>query len=150
MTTTKTFLDGKAYISTTTHDDGGAITWSEMDLAESISHEDSKAEASKGNRRSNFLKYGSGFRDVSYEIVMTYDASDAVIALLDAAYANGTVLALAVMDGDITTTGEKGFYMDVEVFSAPKPETADEIDSKTYKFRPSIKSTFEPVPVTIA
>lgn len=150
MTTTKLGLDGKAYVSTTTHDDGGSITWSEFDLIESIEHEHSKAEATARNRSSKYGKTAGGTRTVSYTLTATYDASDAVITLLQNAFYSDTVIALAVMDGDITTSGEKGFYMDVEVVSAPKPEELDEIDSIQFKVVPAIKSTFEPTRVTIA
>lgn len=149
MTTVKTFLDGKVYVSTTTHETG-TITWSEFDLVESIEHEDSAAEAEVKNRSSRFVKTGQGYRSVSYTLVATYDASDPVVTLLRDAYEAGTIIALAVMDGDITTSGEKGFYMDVEVYSQSKPENEDDFDSITFKVRPAAKSTFEPVPVTIA
>lgn len=150
MTTTKLGLDGKAYVSTTTHDDGGSITWSEVDLVESIEHEDSKTEADVDNRSSRYTKSGSGQRKISYTLTCTYDASDAVIELLRDAYDNDTVLALAVMDGDITTSGEQGFYLDVEVFSAPKPEELEEFDSIAFKLKPAAKSSFEPARVAIA
>lgn len=149
MTTTKLGLDGKAYISTTTHETG-SITWTEMDLVESIEHEDAKGEADVNNRSSRFTKSSAGQRAISYSLTMTYDASDAVIELLRDAYDAGTVLALAVMDGDITTSGEIGFYVDVEVFSSPKPEELEDFDKITFKLKPSAKSTFEPARVLIA
>lgn len=150
MTTTKLGLDGKVYVSTTRHDAGSTITWSEFDLVESVEHESSKAEATVRNRKSKYAKMAGGTRQVSYTLSATYDASDAVVNLLLSAYENDTVIAVAVMDGDITTSGEKGFYLDVEVTSAPKPEELDDIDSISFKLVPAVKSSFEPTPVTIA
>ena len=140
----------KAYASTTRHDDGGSITWTELDLVESIEHSDAKGQANVNNRSSQFEKSGSGQRRVSYTLTVTRDTADAQFTLLEDAYNNNTVLAIAIMDGDITTTGEKGFYFDAEVFEAPSPEELEEFKSVGFVIRPSAKSTFEPVRVTIA
>ncbi|MCR9200430.1 MAG: hypothetical protein NXI04_17480 [Planctomycetaceae bacterium] len=143
-------LDGKAYASTTTHASGGSITWTEGDLIEQIEHEDAKGEAKVNNRRSRIEKSGSGQRRISYTLTLTYEADDPFIVLLMAAYENDTVLSFAVMDDDITTSGVKGFYLDVEVFSAPKPENLEEFDKVQFKVMPAAKSTYEPQRVTVA
>lgn len=149
-TTTKIGLDGKVYASATTHESGDAITWAEQDLCESVEQEDSRAEAVIRNRKSEFARYGSGTRDVSYTLAQTYLAGDLTQKILLDAYANRSVIALAVMDGDITHVNQLGWYMDVEVFSAPKPETLDEFDTITFKVRPAAKSSFMPTMVKIA
>jgi len=147
--TTKTGLDGKLYVSATTHETGG-ITWSELDLLEQLGHEDSRAEATFRNRRSVIARSSAGTREIAYVVTCTYHSTDAVVELLRDAYENGTTIALAVMDDDITTVGTKGNYLDVEVFTDQKPEDLDEFDSIEFKLKPSGRSTFEPTRVTIA
>lgn len=143
-------LDGKAYASTTTHDDGGSITWTELDLVQSIDQSNSKGQANVNNRSSRYEKSSGGQKRISYTLTLTKDTADAQFTLLQSAYDNDTVIALAIMDGDITTSGNKGWYMDVEVFEAPEPEELEEFNEVAFVVRPSAKSTYEPQRVTIA
>ena len=149
MTTTKLGLEGKAYVSAITHMATSPV-WQEIDLVENVGMEDSRAEATVRNRSSIYAKSGAGTRDITYTLTCTYDAADTIIELLRDAYDAGTLIGLAIMDGDITTIGEIGIYMDVEVFSAPKAEDLDEFDKIEFKLRPSAKSTFEPTRVVIS
>lgn len=148
--TYKLGLDGKVYASATTHSSGDAITWTEGDDAESVQNEDARGEATVMNRASDFELSSSGVRKISYTIECTYDPDDPFFVLMKAAYENKTVIAMAVMDADITISGTKGFYADVEVFSAPKGEEHEEFDSVPFKVRPSAKSAYAPRAVTIA
>lgn len=142
-------LDGKAYASATTHE-AGSITWTELDLVESIEQSNAKGQANVNNRSSKYEKSSGGQKRITYTLTLTKDTANAQFTLLQNAYDNDTVIALAIMDGDITTSGNKGFYMDVEVFDAPEPEELEEFNSVSFVLRPSAKSTYEPQRVTIA
>lgn len=143
-------LRNRFYVSATLHEDETPITWSEADLTESVGHEDARDEAEIVNRRGEFAVYGVGKRKAGYTLKMTYDPADAAFAIIWAAYQNGTMIAIADMDGDITVSGTKGTYMDVVVLSAPKPEDLTAFDSIEFVFKPAAMSTHEPEFVTIA
>lgn len=146
----KTGIEGKAYASTTTHDDGGEITWTELDCVESIEHDDADGEASVNNRKSKHTKYGHGQTAEGYTLNCTYIPTDAGFTILKNARKNRTVIALAVMDGDITEDGQLGKFLDVIVVSAPKPEELEEFDSVAFRCLPAANSTYEPQDVTIS
>ena len=149
MTTKKLGLDGKAYVSLTTHMATSPV-WVEIDLVQNVEMEDSKAEATVRDRSSDYVKSGAGKREITYTLTCTYDASDTTVELLRDAYDAGTLLAFAIMDGDITTSGEIGVYFDGEISSGPKGEDLEEFDDIVFKIRPSAKSTVEPTRVLIA
>jgi hypothetical protein len=143
-------LRNKFYVSTTLHQAGTSITWSEVDLAESVGMEDSRSEAEVVNRRGEFVLYGVGKRTVTYTLPCTYDPADAAQAILWNAYRNGTTIAIADMDGPIATNGTKGMFMDCVVVSAPKPQDLAAFDSVEFGIKPAAASTYTPNFMTIA
>ena len=58
-------LRNKAYVGSVLHQANTTITWSLLDLTESVGHEDSRDEAEIINRRGEFAVYGSGKRKAS-------------------------------------------------------------------------------------
>lgn len=143
-------LRNRAYVGDVLHQAGSTITWSHLDLAESVGHEDSRDEAEIVNRRGEFKVYGSGKRATSYTLPCTYDPADAAQALLWTAYRAGTPVSLAIMDGAIATAGTKGTYLDAIILSATKPEDLAAFDSVEFTFKPAAESTYEPQFVSIA
>lgn len=143
-------LRNKLYVSSTLHMAGTSITWSELDLAESVGNEDSRSEAEVVNRRGDFVLYGTGKRTVTYTIPCTYDPADAAQAILWTAYRNGTPVAIADMDGAINVNGTKGMFIDCVVVSAPKPQDLAAFDSVEFGLKPAAVSTFTPTYTTIS
>lgn len=143
-------LRNRFYVGDVLHQAGTTITWSHLDLVESVGHEDSRDEAEIINRRGEHAVYGSGKRKVGYTVSATYDPADAAQALLWAAYRAGTPISIAVMDGNIVTAGVKGTFMDAIILSASKPEDRAAFDSVEFTFKPAAESTYEPTFNTIA
>lgn len=143
-------LDGKAYISADLHEDlPTALTYLELDLIETIEHEFTRAEAQLDDRKSEFTRYGSGQAAISYTVLMTYVPGDAAYLILENALINRTKIGLAVMDDDITTSGIKGWLLDVEVFGGPKGEAPNEFDKIPFVLKPSAKSDYVPTRHTV-
>jgi hypothetical protein len=143
-------LRNKFYVSATLHQANESITWSELDLAESVGNEDSREEAEVKNRRGEFVLFGVGKRTVKYTLPCTYDPADAAQAIIWAAYRAGTPIAIADMDGNIATSGTKGMFMDCVVTQAPKPEDLAAFDTVEFAFAPAAVSTYAPTFNTIA
>lgn len=144
-------LDGKCYISADLHEDlPTALTYLELDLVEQIDQEFARAEGTVDNRKSDFTKYGSGQAAIGYTITVTYEPGDAAYAILENALINRTVIGLAVMDDDITTSGVKGWLLDVEVFGGPKGEQPNEFDKVPFVLKPAAKSAYNPTRHTVA
>lgn len=143
-------LRNKFYVSATLHQAGTSITWSQLDLAESVGNDDSRDVAEVVNRRGEFKTYGVGKRSVSYTVACTYDPDDAAQAILWTAYRNATPIAIADMDGVITVAGTRGVFADVIVTGAPKPEDLAAFDSVEFTLQPAAVSTYQPTFNTIA
>jgi hypothetical protein len=143
-------LRSKFYVSATLHQAGTSITWSQLDLAESVGNEDSRDVADVVNRRGEFKVHGVGKRTLSYTVPCTYDPDDAAQAILWTAYRNGTPVAIADMDGAIATPGTRGVFADVIVTGAPKPQDLAAFDSVEFTLQPAAVSTYQPTFNTIA
>lgn len=143
-------LRNKFYVSSTLHQAQTSISWSELDLAESVGNEDSRSEAEVINRRGDFVLYGTGKRALTYTVPCTYDPDDAAQAILWTAYRNDTPVAIADMDGSIGVNGSKGMFIDCVVVSAPKPQDLAAFDTVEFGLKPAATSTFAPTFTTIS
>jgi len=143
-------LRNKFYVSATAFKTAGTPTWVELDMAESMGHEDSREEAEVKNRKGDFVLYGSGKRTMSFTLPCTFDEADPAQAIILAAYRNNTVIAIADMESAITNTGSKGMQMDVVVLQAPKPSDLAAYDSMEYMFKPAAETAKVPTFVTVA
>lgn len=149
--TVKMGLDGKLYVAAELHEDlPTPISYLEVDLVEDIQHEFAAEEGTVNNRQSRFTKYGAGQIAKAYTVVVTYDPADSTFDVLYNALLAKTTIGVAVMDGDITTSGMKGWLMDAQVLSGPKPEQLSEFDKVTFTIKPSAYSTYNPTRTTIA
>jgi len=109
-----------------------AVTWDEIDLAKDISEPDERNKIEWENRQG--WQIGSvGSRRYAIEFEATYDSDDSAMASLEAAYIAGTVISMAVMDGNIVTEGSKGMCANVKVvtFAKSNPMAGDRSVSVT-------------------
>jgi hypothetical protein len=66
--------------------------------------------------------YKGTLKDVSIDIPMNYASADTGKLALQKAFLAGTTIALAFLEGDKATTGNEGFWADMEVVGMKKGE----------------------------
>lgn len=105
-------LDCKAYINTATY---GLPTWAEISLARDVSLTRSRAEGDDSSRAYGQASSVVGLDSVEISMQVIYVLADTAFAALKSAYEGRTVVEIALMDGSIATTGNKGKRVDVVI-----------------------------------
>jgi predicted secreted protein len=79
-------------------------------------------------------------KDASLEFDTVWDGADADQVALLASFNVGSVIAIAVLDGDKATSGTQGFWADFEVMGVAKGEELEEGQKVTWTIKPALTS----------
>ena len=115
-----TALDGSANTPAT-------VSWTEIANIRDLTLNLEKGEADITTRANNGWRATAGtLKDGSIEFQMLWDTGDAGFDALQAAWANGTEIALAAMDGAIAVAGAEGFAPNFNVINFSRSEPLEE------------------------
>lgn len=116
-------LDGKLYENTGSW---GTPTWSEIENVKDLSLSMEKGLADVTSRANGGWRAQVGtLKEASVEWMMVYDVGDSDFTSLQTAFMNNTQKELAVMDGDITTTGQQGLRLEAHIVSFSRDESLE-------------------------
>jgi len=102
---------------------GGVPDWAELALVKDVRLNTSRGEADVTTRNSGGWKQTVGaLLDASIEFEMPWDTEDAGLQAVKDAYFGGTLLGLAVMDGDIEEGGSEGLWADCAILRFERNE----------------------------
>tara|TARA_R100001463_G_scaffold2401_4_gene10149 strand:+ start:1080 stop:1529 length:450 start_codon:yes stop_codon:yes gene_type:complete len=140
-----TGFDGKLYYAATIAAPASA-TWVELTLARDVSTSMSADKADISDRRSKFKQTCPAMIDVETTVTFTYVNSNAGLDALRDAFLARTPLQLAVMDGDISTSGSEGFVYACNVYSTDfaQPLNDGQTVSVTFSLAPTSVSGAQP------
>jgi len=130
--------DCKIYIDTTPLAGGpNGASWSEVDKARDVTLNLEAGEADVTARdNSGWRASQQALKDASIELEMVWDPSDAQCEAIRDAFLNSSALAVAVMDGDVTTVGTEGFVADCEVINFTRSEPLEEAVTHSVTLKP--------------
>jgi len=120
--TRKRGLDGKVYRNTGTW---AAPTYVEITFVQDVDITIDRDEMESDDRGTDFTGFMYGNKKAGVELNLSYLNDDPAYALLRDAFLNGTLIELAIMDGDITTSENEGLHAEFEVASFGRPEPKD-------------------------
>ncbi len=113
-------------------------TWAELTIVKDVNVPDERDEVENTTRESNGVKtFETGLRTVGVEFEIEHDPANAGYAALKAAYEANTEIAIAVMDGDITTIGKTGVGGNFKVATFPRSEPLGDHVTSSIKLVPS-------------
>jgi len=146
--------DAKAYYNLTSTYGGtgtyGTPDWDEMTLLKDVTLNLDKDEVDLSVRASGgFKEFADGLIDGNVELSMLYDTSDAAFNDLQEAFLNKTEIEVAIMDGDITTTGSQGLRVTCMVKSFSRSETLGEALMASFTLRPRKNTNAAPAWYTV-
>ena len=79
-------------------------------------------------------------KDGSVEFEMVWDTTDAAFTAVQAAWAAGSTLAFAVLDGLVTTVGSQGLWADFSVLNFTREEPLEEAIKAKVTIKPAYSS----------
>jgi len=144
-------IDGKLY-----YEAGGipaVPSWTEYDDVQEVTLSMEHDVGDVNNRASAWKKTLLGNTDVTIDVTATYDNADTNYDAFVTAFTGKSLIAIAVMDGDITTSGNEGLQLDCYVTQMSRNEGADGTMTVTFQLKPSAKkgaAAAEPSWATIA
>ena len=104
-----------------------AASWNEITKAREVNTNLEAAEADVSSRANNTWRATRPtLKDATLEFELLWDPADTQVEAIRDAYLNGTQLALAAMDGDITVSGSEGFVADYYITSFQRGEPLEE------------------------
>lgn len=117
---------------------GGTPSWTELDTVTSVNVRAEDGETDSTTRASaKYKRTEPVLRDLSFEIVMPKDPSDAhYVSLLDA-YVARSKIGIAAMDADIATAGSEGWWADVKILTMSQSEPIDGKVEVTFTAKPT-------------
>ena len=117
-------LDGKLYRNSATW---ATPTWNEVDNVRDLTQNLEKGEADLSARNTGGFRARRGtLKDGTIEFGMNFDPADPEFTAIKDAFFNNTVLDMAAMSGDITTTGEQGLRAEMDVLNFSRNENLEE------------------------
>ena len=126
-----TLLDGDANTPST-------VSWSEIDDIKDLTLNLETGEADVTTRGNNGWRATlATLKDGSIEFEMLWDTADAGFSALQTAWANGDEIALAAMDGDISTSGNEGLAGNFTITNFSRSEPLEEGVSVSVTAKPS-------------
>ena len=131
----KTGFDGKLYYNTGTD---GSPTWVEIDVSRDVSSPNSAGEADVSDRRSKFEMKCPTLLSLETSVTTTYVRGDTALAALRTHFLNRTAVQVAVMDGDIATSGSEGYKYYAHVFSNDFDQPLKDGMTVSLTFKPTI------------
>ena len=135
-------LDSKLY-----YDVDGTLalaTWVELDLARDVNTSASAAEAEQSDRRTNFVMTCPALLSLETSATFTYENGDANLTALRDAFINRTSILLAVVDGNIATSGTEGFVYYAHVYSNDFNQPLTEGATVEVTFKPTTPPSTDP------
>ncbi len=110
-----TGFDGKAYYNDGTN---ASPVWKEITYARDVNTTSSAEKLDNSDRSSKFKKYCSGQLDIETTITLTYGRTAATaVHDLRQKFLSRSPVQIAIMDGNIATTGSEGFKYYASVYS---------------------------------
>jgi len=128
-------MDAKLYRNTGTYE---TPTWVEITNAKDVSLNLEKGEADVTTRANQGWRATVGtLKDGSVEFEMVWDTLDAGFTAIQEAYFDGTPLEVAVMDGDIATSGSQGLRATMAVTNFSRNEPLEEAITVSVTLKPT-------------
>ena len=113
-------------------------TWTEMDNTKDVTLNLETGEADITTRANNgWRATAATLKDGSIEFEMLWDTDDAGFTAIQAAWQNAAEIALAAMDGDITTAGSQGLASNFTVTNFSRSEPLEEAVTVSVTIKPS-------------
>jgi len=117
-------IDAKLYRNTGSH---AAPSWNEVSNVRDVTLNLEAAEADVTTRaNAGWRATVASLRDASVEFEMVWDTADEDFNAFRDAYLNGTTIEVAVLDGDLETSGTQGLRATVAVMSFSRSEPLEE------------------------
>lgn len=128
-------LDGKLYRNTGTY---ATPTWNEIKNVRDVTLNLETAEADVTTRGNNGWRATvATLKDGSVEFEMVWDSADDDFSAIRDAFLNKTAVELAVMDGDITVTGNQGLRASFMVTKFSRNEPLEEAITVSVTVKPT-------------
>jgi len=128
-------MDAKLYRNTGTYE---TPTWVEITNAKDVNLNLEKGEADVTTRANQGWRATVGtLKDGSVEFEMVWDTDDAGFTAIQEAYFDGTPLEVAVMDGDIATSGSQGLRATMAVTNFSRNEPLEEAITVSVTLKPT-------------
>ena len=132
-------LDAKLYRNTAS---GGAPTWDLVGNVRDVTLNLETGEADVTTRGNNGWRATVGtLKDASIEFEMVWDTGDADFTAFKDAFFNGTSIELAVMDGDIATTGAQGLRAVCRIINFTRSEALEEAITVSVTAKPTYSTS---------
>jgi predicted secreted protein len=132
---TKLGLDAKLYRNTGSY---GSPIWNEIENPKDVTLNLTKTEADVSRRGSGGWKAMVGaMKEAAIDFELVFREGDEDFEALRDSFLENTSVGLAVMDGDIETTGSQGLRADFEVFSFTRNEPLDGAITYTFSIKPT-------------
>lgn len=119
----KVGLDMKAYRNTGNY---STPTWNEITICRDVTIDMSKGEADLSVRGTTWRAKRGTIKEGNVDMEILYDPSVDDHSVLQNAFLNGTVLDLALADGNIATAGTQYFRADFEAFGFSRSEPLED------------------------
>ncbi len=124
-------------------------TWTERTTVQDVQVTDNGTAAEASNRATSIKTYLYGMTDWTLTTSLLRDVADAFYEAIRDAKRNKTTIEIAVMSGDITTTGEDGYRADWMVQDFDDNEPMDDANVVEATLKPA-KTSNVPVYMDIA
>jgi hypothetical protein len=132
-------LDAKLYRNTGS---GGSPTWDLVGNVRDVTLNLETGEADVTTRGNNGWRATVGtLKDASIEFEMVWDTGDADFTAFKDAFFNGTPIELAVMDGDIATTGAQGLRAVCRIINFTRSEALEEAITVSVTAKPTYSAS---------
>ncbi|MCI0335710.1 MAG: phage tail protein [Planctomycetes bacterium] len=132
-------LDAKLYRNTAS---GGAPTWDLVGNVRDVTLNLETGEADVTTRGNAGWRATVGtLKDASIEFEMVWDTGDADFTAFKDAFFNGTSIELAVMDGDIATTGAQGLRAVCRIINFTRSEALEEAITVSVTAKPTYSAS---------
>ena len=134
--------DCKLYYSSTlldgTTNTPATVSWSEIDVVRDVTLGLESGEADVTSRKSGgWRNVLQTLREGTIEFEMLWETGDAAFSAIQNAYMNGTEIAVAVMDGNVATSGQEGLASNMIVSGFSRNEPLEEGVTVSVSLRPS-------------
>lgn len=136
-------MNAKTYYSTTlaTADTAAhfaGLSWTELDNIRDAGLNAETGESDITTRANNgWRATAATLKDGSIETEMVWKPSDAGFAAIKDAWLNGTEIAIAIMDGDVSTPGNQGLAGNFTVTNFSRDEPLEEAIKVNVTLKPS-------------
>ncbi len=131
-----TGFDGKIYYALTVAAPASA-TWVELELSRDVNTTMSADEADTSDRRSAVKSKCPTMIEVETSTTLTYVNGDTTLTALRDAFLARTQIQVAVMDGDIATSGSEGLVYPCHVYSNDFAQPLSDGQTVSVTFKPS-------------